>query len=56
MKIRLSISIPASACRANLKDLASKPQQACVAGHLKLDLDLQAHFSKQEFKAREREL
>jgi hypothetical protein len=36
--------------RKNLKDLATKLHQACSSGHLKLDLDLQAHFSKQALK------
>jgi hypothetical protein len=31
--------------RANLKELAGKLHQACTQGRLKLDLDLQAHFS-----------
>jgi hypothetical protein len=33
--------------RNNLKDLATKLHQACSQGRLKLDLDLQAHFSTQ---------
>ncbi len=37
--------------RKNLKDLASKLHQACTQGSLKLDLDLQAHFSGQPLKA-----
>ena len=37
--------------RKNLKDLATKLHQACQKGHLKLDLDLQAHFSTQPLKA-----
>ncbi|MEJ2377242.1 MAG: hypothetical protein P8Y71_18160 [Pseudolabrys sp.] len=38
--------------RKNLKDIASKLHQACLKGRLKLDLDLQAHFSGQPLKAR----
>jgi hypothetical protein len=37
--------------RHNLKDLATKLHQACLLGGLKLDLDLQAHFSNQTVKA-----
>jgi hypothetical protein len=37
--------------RKNLKDLATKLNQACLQGRLKLDLDLQAHFSTQPLKA-----
>lgn len=37
--------------RKNLKDLATKLHQACSTGRLKLDLDLQVHFSKQELKS-----
>ena len=37
--------------RHNLKDLATKLHQACLKGGLKLDLDLQAHFSNQTAKA-----
>jgi hypothetical protein len=37
--------------RKNLKDLATKLHQACLQGRLKLDLDLQAHFSTQPLKA-----
>jgi hypothetical protein len=37
--------------RKNLKDLATKLQQACSQGRLKLDLDLQAHFSGRALKA-----
>jgi hypothetical protein len=37
--------------RRNLKDLATKLNQACLQGRLKLDLDLQAHFSTQPLKA-----
>ena len=37
--------------RKNIKDLATKLHQACSIGHLKLDLDLQAHFNKQALKA-----
>jgi hypothetical protein len=36
--------------RKNLKDLATKLHQACLKGGLKLDLDLQAHFSTQNAK------
>jgi len=36
--------------RKNLKDLATKLHQACLKGGLKLDLDLQAHFSNQTVK------
>lgn len=36
--------------RKNLKDLATKLHQACLQGSLKLDLDLQAHFSNQSVK------
>ena len=36
--------------RRNLKDLATKLHQACLKGGLKLDLDLQAHFSNQSIK------
>jgi hypothetical protein len=36
--------------RKNLKDLATKLHQACLQGRLKLDLDLQAHFSTQPLK------
>lgn len=36
--------------RKNLKDLAAKLHQTCSTGRLKLDLDLQAHFSKQALK------
>jgi hypothetical protein len=36
--------------RKNLKDLATKLHQACLKGSLKLDLDLQAHFSTQPLK------
>ena len=38
--------------RKNLKDLATKLHQACLKGRLKLDLDLQAHFSTQPLKPR----
>jgi hypothetical protein len=38
--------------RKNLKDLANKLHQACSNGRLKLDLDLEAHFNKQELKPR----
>jgi hypothetical protein len=37
--------------RKNLKDLATKLHQFCLQGRLKLDLDLQAHFSTQPLKA-----
>ena len=37
--------------RKNLRDLATKLHQACLQGGLKLDLDLQAHFSNQSVKA-----
>jgi hypothetical protein len=37
--------------RQNLKDLATKLNHACLQGRLKLDLDLQAHFSTQPLKA-----
>jgi hypothetical protein len=37
--------------RKNLKELATKLYQACLRGGLKLDLDLQAHFSNQPVKA-----
>jgi hypothetical protein len=37
--------------RKNLKDLATKLHQKCLQGGLKLDLDLQAHFSNQSVKA-----
>ena len=37
--------------RKNLKDLATTLHQACLQGGLKLDLDLEAHFSKQSVKA-----
>jgi hypothetical protein len=37
--------------RKNLKELATKLHQACLRGGLKLDLDLQAHFSNQPVKA-----
>ena len=36
--------------RKNLKDLATKLNQACLQGRLRLDLDLQAHFSAQPLK------
>ncbi|MCG2669071.1 hypothetical protein ACFPFP_19140 [Bradyrhizobium sp. GCM10023182] len=36
--------------RKNLKDLATKLHQACLKGGLKLDLNLQAHFSNQTVK------
>jgi hypothetical protein len=37
--------------RKNLKELANTLYQACLKGRLKLDLDLQVHFSNQEIKA-----
>jgi hypothetical protein len=37
--------------RKNLKDLATKLHQTCLQGRLKLDLDLQTHFSAQPLKA-----
>jgi hypothetical protein len=37
--------------RQNLKGLATKLHQACLQGRLKLDLDLQAHFSNRTVKA-----
>jgi len=37
--------------RKNLKDLATKLHQACLQGSLKLDLDLQAHFSNKNVNA-----
>ena len=37
--------------RKNLKDLATKLHQACLQGRLKLDLDLQAHFSNKPLRA-----
>ena len=36
--------------RKNLKDVATKLHQGCTQGHIKLDLDLQAHFSGQPLK------
>jgi hypothetical protein len=36
--------------RKNLKNVAAKLHQGCTQGHLKLDLDLQAHFSGQPLK------
>jgi hypothetical protein len=36
--------------RKNLKDLATQLHQACLQGGLKLDLDLQLHFSNQSVK------
>ena len=42
--------------RKNLKDLAAKLHQACAKGRLKLDLDLQAHFSTQPLKAQKCDL
>jgi hypothetical protein len=39
--------------RNNLKELAAKFHQACSTGRLKLDLDLQTHFSKQALKAQQ---
>jgi hypothetical protein len=40
-----------AAVRKNLKDLATKLHQTCLQGRLKLDLDLQTHFSAQPLKA-----
>jgi hypothetical protein len=37
--------------RKNLNELATKLHQACLQGRLKLDLDLQAHFSSQASNA-----
>ncbi len=42
--------------RKNLKELAAKLHQACAKGRLKLDLDLQAHFSAQPLKPRKCDL
>jgi hypothetical protein len=42
--------------RKNLKDLATKLNQACLQGRLRLDLDLQAHFSTQTSKAQKCDL
>ena len=36
--------------RKNLKDVATKLRQGCIQGRVKLDLDLQAHFSGQPLK------
>lgn len=36
--------------RRNLKDVATKLHQGCTQGRVKLDLDLQAHFSGQPLK------
>ena len=36
--------------RKNLKDVATKLHQGCIQGRVKLDLDLQAHFSGQPLK------
>jgi hypothetical protein len=36
--------------RKNLKDVATKLHQGCSQGHVKLDLDLQSHFSGQPLK------
>jgi hypothetical protein len=38
--------------RKNLKDVATKLHQKCTQGRLKLDLDMQAHFSGQPSTAR----
>ncbi len=40
-----------AAVRKNLKDLATELHQTCLQGRLKLDLDLQTHFSAQPLKA-----
>jgi len=40
-----------AAVRKNLKDLATKLHQTCQQGRLKLDLDLQTHFSTQPLQA-----
>jgi hypothetical protein len=40
-----------AAVRKNLKDLATKLHQTCLQGRLKLDLDLQTHFSTEPLKA-----
>jgi hypothetical protein len=37
--------------RKNLNELATKLHQACLQGRLKLDLDLQTHFSSQASNA-----
>jgi hypothetical protein len=42
--------------RRNLKDVATKLHQGCTQGHVKLDLDLQAHFSGQPLKPQSCEL
>ena len=42
--------------RKNLKDLATKLHQACSQGRLKLDLDLQAHFSGAVFQTQSCEI
>ena len=42
--------------RKNLKDVATKLHQKCTQGRLKLDLDMQAHFSGQPLTARNCEL
>lgn len=42
--------------RKNLKDVATKLHQGCTQGRVKLDLDLQAHFSGQPLKPQSCEL
>ena len=42
--------------RKNLKNVATKLHQRCSQGHLKLDLDLQAHFSGQPLTTQNCEL
>ncbi len=42
--------------RSNLKEVATKLHQRCLQGRLKLDLDLQAHFSGQALQSRSCEL
>jgi hypothetical protein len=42
--------------RKNLKEVAAKLHQGCTQGHVKLDLDLQAHFSGQPLKPQSCEL
>jgi hypothetical protein len=42
--------------RRNLKEVATKLHQGCSQGRLKLDLDLQAHFSGLPMKPRNCEL
>jgi hypothetical protein len=36
--------------RKNFQDVAAKLRQGCTQGRIKLDLDLQAHFSGQPLK------